>query len=142
MYKQIRGKLSFGWDCIILYIIIFKESANESVGSVFHSDNDYNYSIVNNIPAFNGGSHVDAFKRTFYKNLINALTRESKKRKLKLSNSDIQSGLLIYNITKMQAPDFDSQSKTRLINEEPAKIIKKALEDPEIYKQIIKRHTV
>ena len=40
----------------------------------------------------------------------------------------------------MSAPNFDSQSKTRLINEEVGTVVKKFLEDPELYKEVIKKN--
>ena len=98
------------------------------------------HTVVNNIPAFNGGVHVDMFKRTFYNGLINALARESKKRRLSPNRSDVQDGLFIYNITTMEAPNLDSQSKTRLINEEVAAIFKSQLENPDFYKDLIRKN--
>lgn len=99
------------------------------------------HSIVNNIPVWNCGVHIDAFRRLFYNGMISALERESKRRKLNPNRSDIQDGLFIYNITNMMAPNFDSQSKTRLINEEVASIMKKHLEDPELYRDLVKKNT-
>jgi DNA gyrase/topoisomerase IV subunit B len=96
--------------------------------------------LVNNIPTFNGGVQVDTFKRVFVGGLITALERESKKRKLTPNRSDVMDGVLLYNITKMKAPNFDSQSKTRLINEEVEKMVKKALDDPEFFKNVIKKY--
>jgi DNA gyrase/topoisomerase IV subunit B len=98
------------------------------------------HSIVNNIPAFNGGVHIDTFRRLFYGNLLTALERESKRRKLQPNRSDVTEGVLIYNITNMMAPNFDSQSKTRLINEEVGKILKTDLENPELYKEFIRKN--
>jgi DNA gyrase/topoisomerase IV subunit B len=98
------------------------------------------HSIVNNIPAFNGGVHIDTFRRLFYGNLLTALERESKRRKLSPNRSDVTEGVLIYNITNMRAPNFDSQSKTRLINEEVGTIIKKHLDNPELYKDFIRKN--
>jgi DNA gyrase/topoisomerase IV subunit B len=95
---------------------------------------------VNNIPAFNGGIHIDTFRRLFYGNLITALEKESRRRKLTPNRSDVTEGVLIYNITNMRAPNFDSQSKTRLINEEVGSYLKKYLEDPELYKDVIKKN--
>ena len=103
-------------------------------------DGEHVHTIVNNIPAFNGGVHIDTFRRLFYGNLITALEKESKRRKLTPNRSDVTEGVLIYNITNMRAPNFDSQSKTRLINEEVGKIIKSQLEDPELYKEFIKKN--
>ncbi len=98
------------------------------------------HSMVNNIPVFNGGVHIDAFRRLFYGNLLTALERESKKRKLTPNRSDVQDGLFIYNITTMDAPNFDSQSKTRLINEDVASAFKKQLEDAALYRDLIKKN--
>lgn len=106
----------------------------------WHSEGEFIHSIVNNIPAFNGGSHIDAFRRTFYKGLLSALEKESKRRKLNPNNSDIQKSILVYNITKMSAPNFDSQSKTRLINEAEGLIVRKFFENEAIYKDIIKKN--
>ena len=96
----------------------------------FVESGDHSHSIVNNIFALNGGVHMETFRRVFFANLINALERESKKRKLTPNRSDVQEGILIYNITNMVAPNFDSQSKTRLINEEVATVVKKILGRP------------
>lgn len=101
---------------------------------------DHVHTIVNNIPAFNGGVHIDTFRRLFYGNLLTALEKESKRRKLTPNRSDVTEGVLIYNITNMHGPNFDSQSKTRLINEEVGKILRADLENPELYKEFIKKN--
>lgn len=106
----------------------------------FLEEGDHTHTMVNNIFAVNGGVHVEMFKRHFFGNLITALEKESRKRKLTPNRSDVTETVLIYNITNMRSPNFDSQSKTRLTNEEVAKIISKALTDPEFYKDVIKRN--
>ena len=106
----------------------------------FVQNGEFYHSIVNNIPAFNGGSHIDQFKRQFFAGLLSALEREGKRRKLIPNRSDMLEGLMIYNITNMKAPNFDSQSKTRLINEEAASYIKKFLNDETLYPDIIKKN--
>lgn len=124
-------------------IIEIKEGTLQSkfiLKSNFQDSGEYVHTIVNNIPAFNGGVHVENFRRFFYSGLLNALARESKRRKLQPNRSDINDGLLIYNVTNMNAPDFDSQSKTRLINEDVGKIIKINLEDDKIFKSIISKN--
>ncbi|CAM6054494.1 unnamed protein product [Sphagnum tenellum] len=101
---------------------------------------DYSHSLVNAIPMFNGGVHIDAFKRGFFSGLLTSLEKESKKRKLEPNKNDISDGLLIFNITQMKAPNFDSQSKSRLINEPVGAIIRKKLDDPAFFKDVIKRY--
>lgn len=106
----------------------------------FQSDGEYLHSTVNDIPAFNGGQHIDTFKKLFYSGVLRALEREGKKRGLVPNRSDISEGLLIYNSTTMHAPNFDSQSKTRLINEEVDRYIKEVLDDDNVFKNIVKQH--
>jgi DNA gyrase/topoisomerase IV subunit B len=106
----------------------------------FASEGEYVHSTVNDIPAFNGGNHIDVFKRVFFSSLLKALERESKRRGLSPNRSDISEGILVYNSTTMHAPNFDSQSKTRLINEEVETHVKTALDDEKLYKRIIRDH--
>ncbi|RYD61328.1 MAG: hypothetical protein EOP83_17290, partial [Verrucomicrobiaceae bacterium] len=101
---------------------------------------EMSHTLVNAIPTFNGGTHVDAFKRKFFSGLIDALAPMSKKRRLTPNRSDIADGLLVFNITEMNAPKFDSQNKTRLINEESSKIVERALAEPEFFKRVIKNN--
>jgi DNA gyrase/topoisomerase IV subunit B len=104
------------------------------------SESEMVHSLVNNIPAFNGGIHMDTFKTEFFKGLLLNLEKEGKRRKIIPNRSDINDGLLIYNITKMKAPDFDSQSKTRLINEWVGKEIKDFFKDEDVIKNIVKKN--
>jgi DNA gyrase/topoisomerase IV subunit B len=104
----------------------------------FADEGEYLHTTVNDIPAFNGGQHIDTFKRLFYGGLIKALERESKRRSLTPNRSDIADGLLVYNVTTMHAPNFDSQSKTRLINDDVDGYIKTVLENEDTFKKIIR----
>jgi DNA gyrase/topoisomerase IV subunit B len=106
----------------------------------FMTEGEYLHSTVNDIPAFNGGQHIDTFKRMFFGGLIKCLERESKRRGLMPNRSDISEGLLIYNTTIMHAPNFDSQSKTRLINDEVDRYLKTSLEDEATFKAIVKNN--
>ena len=106
----------------------------------FAESGEYLHSTVNDIPAFNGGQHIDTFKKLFFGGLLKALERENKKRGLIINRSDISEGLLIYNITKMNSPNFDSQSKTRLINDEVDVYIKSTLDNENIFKDLIKKN--
>ena len=108
----------------------------------FHSDNDEAvHSLVNNIPIWDkNGKHLSSFRSVFYNGLLDALKSESKKRKLNPNKTDIAAGLLIYNITRIQAPTFDSQNKQRLTNVEAERYIKKYLEGDIQYKKIIREY--
>jgi len=104
------------------------------------AEGEYNHSVVNNIPVFQGGSHIDSFKKLFATGLLNALEKESKRRKLYPNRSDIYEGFVIYNTTRMLKPEFDSQSKTRLINDNVDGFIKSVLDDEETFKKLIKNN--
>lgn len=95
--------------------------------------------LVNNAPSLEGGSHLDTFKKNFALGLITALEKESKKRKLKPNRSDIEEGILIYNVTKMDAPSFNSQTKTKLTNEEVIKPINNAM-SVEWFADVVKKN--
>ena len=101
--------------------------------------NFHMHGIVNNVPAFDGGNHLDTFKKDFALGIIKALEKESKKRKLKPNRSDVEEGLLIYNITTMSAPYFSSQTKSKLINEEVIKPIASAM-NSDFYDELIKKN--
>ena len=97
------------------------------------------HSLVNNIPTFDGGNHLDTFKKHFALDLLKALEPMSKKKRLKPNRSDVEEGLLIYNVTVMDAPFFQGQAKTKLINDEVIKPIDNAMSD-EWFAQIIKKN--
>jgi DNA gyrase subunit B len=89
-----------------------------------YDDNEHIHSLVNNIPVLQGGPHVDEFRSLFYGGLIKLLDAPVKKAlgiKGKTDNiltrADVGQGVLIYNVTVMNDPHFDSQSKTRLVSE-------------------------
>lgn len=107
----------------------------------FCENTEFYFSVVNNIPAFNGGVHIDQFKKVFFSELLKALEPISKKKKLNPSRVDIMDKLLIYNVTTMNSPNFDSQSKTRLINEEAATHVRLLLSNTEIFPQLIKKYS-
>lgn len=124
----------------VVIIAIAEEKFNSTYYLVpgFATEGEFLHTTVNDIPAFNGGQHIDTFKRLFYGGMLKALERESKRRGLTPNRSDIAEGLLIYNTTTMHAPNFDSQSKTRLINDEVDRYLKASLEDEATFKSIIR----
>jgi DNA gyrase/topoisomerase IV subunit B len=127
-------------DPVVISINEEKFVSNYYLVPGFSSEGEYVHSTVNDIPAFNGGQHIDTFKRLFFSGMIKAMERESKRRGLTPNRSDIAEGLLIYNTTTMHAPNFDSQSKTRLINDEVDRYIKASLENETTFKTIIRNN--
>jgi DNA gyrase/topoisomerase IV subunit B len=106
----------------------------------FTKDSEFVYSIVNGIPLFNGGAHIDAFRKGFYSGLLTGLERESKRRKLTPNRADISDGMFVYCMLEMAEPSFDSQSKSRLINEPVGAQVRKLLDDPKFFTNVIKNN--
>lgn len=104
-----------------------------------HSTNFHMHGLVNNAPALEGGSHLDTFKKFFALGISTALEKEGKKRKLKPNRSDIEEGLLIYNITKMNSPSFNSQTKTKLTNENVIRPVQQAM-STEWFDDLVKKN--
>ena len=127
-------------DIISIDISVAKFSSQYYLLPNFATDGEYLHTTVNDIPAFNGGQHIDTFKRIFYSGVLKALEKESKRRGLTPNRSDIAEGLLIYNTTRMHAPNFDSQSKTRLINDEVDAYLKNFFDDENVFKNIVKQN--
>jgi DNA gyrase/topoisomerase IV subunit B len=102
-------------------VIEFPFENENARGSYFvrMTDEDTSFfSLVNNVPAYNGGTHDDEIRYHFPRQLLEALSKESKKRKLSPNKNDILENLMFFGSIKMKAPNFDSQSKTRLTNKE------------------------
>lgn len=110
------------------------------VPSFFDDGTEHVHGMVNAIPLLNGGNHIDAYRRGFASGLLKALEPMSKRKKLTPNKSDVTEGSLLYSIVEMDAPSFDSQSKTRLINEHTRKTVTAALDDPMFFKDIITRN--
>lgn len=88
---------------------------------------DLVHSIVNGICAYQGGTHVASFRSAFYNKLLEELPAEI--RRMKPERRDIEAGLLVYNVTRMAAPNFDTQQKTRLINPDAGRAVARAIDE-------------
>jgi DNA gyrase/topoisomerase IV subunit B len=101
----------------------------------FNGDDEVVHSVVNNLPALQGGAHIEAFRNLFYPAAMAELARPRGnpfvKEKLTLTRSDIANGMLIFNVTTMDGPNFDSQTKSRLITE-VRKTMKEAFDEFEV----------
>jgi len=104
------------------------------------TEGDFCHSVVNGIPVFDGGPHIDAFRRSFCNKVISELEREIKKRKVTPNKADVMEGLLVFNLTRMRTPNFNSQAKTKLTNEEAGKIVWKEIDSSEVIATLIKKN--
>ncbi|MCS7317763.1 MAG: toprim domain-containing protein [Candidatus Dojkabacteria bacterium] len=109
------------------------------VPDFLENEEEFFWSMVNFIPMFNGGIHVDKFKNIFCQNLIENLANESKKRKIEISKQAIFENCLVYIFLHTKEPNFDSQSKNRFINENINEFIKNNLNE-NFYKSFIRKN--
>lgn len=71
------------------------------------------HSLVNRIPIMNGGTHMDGFLNVLWKILLPEI---QKKTKAPIDRKDI-GDLIVFGNVRMDNPNFDSQSKTRLVSD-------------------------
>ena len=88
------------------------------------------HSYCNNINTEEGGKHVDGFKTSLAK-IINDYAFENKivKEKNKLSGEDTREGIVAVISVKVEEPQFEGQTKTKLGTEEIKGFTQKAMEE-------------
>ncbi|MBI5798158.1 DNA topoisomerase (ATP-hydrolyzing) subunit B [Candidatus Woesearchaeota archaeon] len=105
------------------------------------------YSFVNNINTHEGGTHLVGFA-TALTRVINEYIEKNFKNEEKLTGNDMKEGLTAVISLKVQNPQFEGQTKTKLGNSEVkgivAKIVYKELstfleEHPDVAKKIIEK---
>jgi DNA gyrase subunit B len=90
-----------------------------------HSYREQIYSYCNNINTIEGGTHLSGFKSALTRS-ISSYSESSglaKKHKIKLSGDDVREGLTAVISVKVQEPQFEGQTKTKLGNGEVQGIV-------------------
>lgn len=97
------------------------------------------HSYCNNINTEEGGKHVDGFKASLMK-IINDYAIENKlvKDKVKLSGEDTREGIVAVISVKVEEPQFEGQTKTKLGTDEIRGFTAKAME--ECFKDYLEEH--
>ncbi len=77
-------------------------------------------SFVNNINTIEGGTHVGGFRSALTRTLVNYAKSEGLMKSLKadIGGEDVREGLVAVISVKMQNPQFEGQTKTKLGNSE------------------------
>jgi DNA gyrase subunit B len=77
-------------------------------------------SFVNNINTIEGGTHVGGFRSALTRTLVNYANREGHTKKLSadIGGEDVREGLVAVISIRMQNPQFEGQTKTKLGNSE------------------------
>ena len=116
-------------------VIYFKgESEGISVEGAFQYINEFHENVLgfcNNIYNAEGGTHLTGFK-TAFTNIINTYARELNILKEKDSNftgADVRNGMTAVISIKHPDPRFEGQTKTKLDNQDAAKVVSKITGD-------------
>ncbi|MCQ2555907.1 MAG: DNA topoisomerase (ATP-hydrolyzing) subunit B [Clostridia bacterium] len=102
-----------------------------------YTENIHTY--CNNINTEEGGKHLDGFKNSLFK-IINeyALHNGLIKDKVKLSGEDTREGIIAVVSVKVEEPQFEGQTKTKLGTDEIKTFTAKAME--ESFKDYLEEH--
>ncbi|MBI2148323.1 DNA topoisomerase (ATP-hydrolyzing) subunit B [Candidatus Woesearchaeota archaeon] len=101
-------------------IYMNKESNGTIVEIALQWNNSYNesiFSFVNNINTHEGGTHLTGFN-TALTRIANNYVKKKKLSDINLSGDDIREGLTAIISLKVQNPQFEGQTKTKLGNSE------------------------
>ena len=108
------------------------------------------FSFVNNINTIEGGTHMIGFRSALTRTLTNYAEREglTKNRKASVTGEDVREGLTAIVSIKMQNPQFEGQTKTKLGNSEVKGIVESTVgeglrqyfeENPSVARKIIEK---
>ena len=108
------------------------------------------YSFVNNINTVEGGTHLIGFRSALTRTLSNYAEKEglTSKAKVQVSGDDVREGLTAVISVKMQDPQFEGQTKTKLGNSEVKGIVESIVgeglreyfdENPPVARKIVEK---
>ncbi|MDR0954037.1 MAG: DNA topoisomerase (ATP-hydrolyzing) subunit B [Rikenellaceae bacterium] len=115
-------------------IYIDTEKAGVPVEAAFQYNTSYTeniFSYVNNIHTIEGGTHLTGFRRALTR-ILKKYADESgmlSKLKFEISGDDFREGLTAVVSVKVQEPQFEGQTKTKLGNSEVAGAVEQAIGD-------------
>ncbi len=103
-----------------IYIETLSKDKTGEMEVAFQYNDGYNeiiHGYANNINTIEGGTHIEGFKKALYK-VINEYGRKLKilKDTDKLSGDDVREGITAIVSVKLQEPQFEGQTKTKLGN--------------------------
>ena len=116
-------------------VVYFKgESEGISVEGAFQYINEFHENVLgfcNNIYNAEGGTHLTGFK-TAFTNIINSYARELnilKEKDVNFTGADVRNGMTAVISVKHPDPRFEGQTKTKLDNQDAAKVVAKVTSD-------------
>ena len=117
------NEMNEGKQTILKKPIFIESLSKDKTGEIevaFQYNDGYNeviYGYANNINTIEGGTHIEGFKKALYK-VINEYGHKLKilKDTDKLSGDDVREGITAVISVKLQEPQFEGQTKTKLGN--------------------------
>ena len=119
-----------GSEAIHEIVYIKGESENISIEVAFQYVNEFHENVLgfcNNIYNSEGGTHLTGFK-TIFTNVINTYARELnilKEKDTNFTGADVRNGMTAVVSIKHPDPRFEGQTKTKLDNQDAAKVVSK-----------------
>lgn len=110
------------------------ESEGITVEVAFQYINEFHENVLgfcNNIYNAEGGTHLTGFKSAFT-NIINSYARELgilKEKDINFTGADVRNGMTAVVSIKHPDPRFEGQTKTKLDNQDAAKVVSKVTSD-------------
>ena len=137
-------------------IVVSKEDIEVPVDLALRYSTNYNsniFSFVNNINTIEGGTHLSGFRSALTRALNsyankNDLIKTKKNEKFSLSGDDFREGLTVVISVKVQEPQFEGQTKTKLGNGEVKGLVDNVVyvgiqafleQNPKVGKRIIEK---
>ena len=116
----------------VLHDVIYftGESEGITVEAALQYVNEFHENVLgfcNNIYNAEGGTHLTGFK-TAFTNIVNTYARElniSKEKDLNFTGADVRNGITAVITIKHPDPRFEGQTKTKLDNQDAAKVVNK-----------------
>ncbi len=116
----------------LIHDVVFFEGESEGiqVQAAFQYVNEFHEDILgfcNNIYNAEGGTHITGFK-TMFTNVINTYARELgilKEKDVNFTGMDVRNGMTAVISIKHPDPRFEGQTKTKLDNQDAAKVVSK-----------------
>ena len=113
-----------------IYFMIEKDTASVEIAMQYNdSYNENIFSYANNIPTHEGGTHLMGFKSGLTR-VMNDYARRFgmvKEKEENLAGEDIREGLTAIINVKLQEPQFEGQTKTKLGNSEIRTLVDSAM---------------
>jgi DNA gyrase subunit B len=134
-------------------VFFSRERDNVQAEIAFQYNDSYTesvHSFVNNINTIEGGTHLIGFRSALTRTLTNYAEREgiASKAKVSVTGEDVREGLTAVISVKMQNPQFEGQTKTKLGNSEVKGVVESIVgeglreffeENPPVARKIVEK---